>query len=105
MNTLLSKATRLLSTRLVIPVRGIALKFLGLFRVTEQDASIFLSVDGRHALRLEHVRTADKLTTAATRSSKVSRHPGLSCPYGPIPIGVHPHFTEIDRRPLFPKTG
>jgi hypothetical protein len=31
---------------------GMALKFLGLFRVTEQDASVFLSVHGRQALRV-----------------------------------------------------
>jgi hypothetical protein len=123
MNMLLSKATRLLNTRLLIRVsygaillgyyffylcrmkmRGIAPKFLGHFRLTEQDACVLLSAHGPQALQLERLRIEDKPVTGARPSSKVMRHSGLWCPYGPILIGVHPHFMEIDRH-AFPKTG
>src|SRR6202008_4347413 len=110
MNMLLSKVTRLLNIRLLIRVshgailvgyycfylcrmkmRGMAAKFLEHFRLTEQDACVLLFVHGRQALQL---RVEDKPVTAARPASKVRRHPGLWCPYGPTLIGVHPHFME-----------
>lgn len=116
MNMLLSKVTCLLNIRLLIRVsygailvgyyffclwrmkmRGMAPKFLEHFRLTEQDACVLLSVHGRQALQL---RVEDKPVTAPRPASKVRRHSGLWCPYGPILIGVHPHFMEIDRRTL-----
>jgi hypothetical protein len=116
MNVLLSKVTRLLNIRLLIRVshgailvgyyffylcrtkmRGMAAKFLEHFRLTEQDGCVLLSVHGRQALQL---RVEDKPVTAARPASKVRRHSGLWCPYGPILISVHPHFIEINRRTL-----
>jgi hypothetical protein len=119
MNMLLSKATRLLNARSLIRVsygailltyyffylcqmklRGLAPKFLGHFRLTEQEVCVLLSVYGRPALQLEHLRMEDEPVTAARPLSKVRRYSDLWCPYGPILIGVHPHFMEIDRRTL-----
>jgi hypothetical protein len=119
MNMLLSKATRLLNPWLLIRVsygaillgyyffylcqmklRGLAPKFLGHFRLTEQEVCVLLSVYGRPALQLERLRMEDKPVTSARSSPKVRRHSDLWCPYGPILIGVHPHFMEIDRHTL-----
>jgi hypothetical protein len=116
MNMLLSKVTRLLNIRLIIRVsrgailvgyyffylcrmkmRGMAAKFLEHFRLTERAACVLLFVPGRQGLQL---RVEDRPVTAARPASKVRRHPGLWCPYGPTLVGVHPHFMEINRRRL-----
>jgi hypothetical protein len=93
------KTTRLLKAFFLNSVRDIVRKFLAFFRsFTEEDVCALLSAYGFHALEIARLQN-DRPTEQKEPSENLVELSSGKCTGqlpGPIPIGVHPDFTQGD---------
>jgi hypothetical protein len=83
--------------KFLMSIRGMIQNFLAFFReFTEEDACALLSAYGLHAFEVERLenRRAKEQKVTGESLREVSHRKRICRPPGPIPIGVHPDFTQ-----------
>jgi|ERR1700756_4339444 hypothetical protein len=92
------KTTGLNNSFLLVSVRRIVRDFLAFFRFTEADACALLSAYGRYALEVDRLQKSRPIVQKETSGSfgKTGHRKRIGEPPGPIPIGIHPDFTQAN---------